>query len=269
MSVYGFNEELWVRLLEAHWNSGERDVETILRVLRKFGVEEGEIIDLGCGIGRLSIRLALRGYRVLGIDLSPLCVMRAKSLARHYGVENRTKFIVGDYYDLEKHVKEQKKFHAALNFQTVSWKGKETAEKLAKLYLTLSRFMESGGLLIIQEVCRELLVKAMLEAPTILRWFKEYNGLLYLNKWSYNPKTSTLASVKRIYEASNCHYRLVAEIRRESYLPSILEYRSVLESSGWEVINVNPSVKVNMENFGDYSENPWLLYSFTLTARKR
>ena len=269
MRVYGFNEELWVRLLEIHWKSGEKDVETILRVLREFGVEGGDIIDLGCGIGRLSVRLALRGYRVLGIDLSPLCIVRAKSLARRYGVENKTEFIVGDYYDLEKHVKGQRKIRAALNFQTVSWKGKETADKLVKLYLILRRFMKDGGLLIIQEICRELLVKAMLAAPTILRWFREYDDLLYLNKWSYNPKTSTLASVKRIYEASNGHYRFVAEIRRESYIPSILEYRRVLESSGWEVINVNPSIKVNMENFGEYSENPWLLYSFTLTARKR
>ncbi len=41
----------------------------------------GRLIDLGCGTGRLLLALARRGYRVLGVDLSPemLAVAREKS----------------------------------------------------------------------------------------------------------------------------------------------------------------------------------------------
>lgn len=31
----------------------------------------GRLIDLGCGTGRLAIALAIRGYRMIGVDLSP------------------------------------------------------------------------------------------------------------------------------------------------------------------------------------------------------
>ncbi|MGW1161091.1 class I SAM-dependent methyltransferase [Streptomyces sp. NPDC002513] len=52
----------------------------------------GEVLDLGCGTGSLSLLAAERGHRVTGVDLSPamLALARAK-LAGHDAV-----FLVGD-----------------------------------------------------------------------------------------------------------------------------------------------------------------------------
>ncbi len=40
-----------------------------------------EILDMGCGEGRHSIELARRGYKVTGVDISPILIKAAKSRA--------------------------------------------------------------------------------------------------------------------------------------------------------------------------------------------
>ena len=40
------------------------------RVLKRSGVEAQTVLDLACGTGSLSVLLAARGYRVLGVDCS-------------------------------------------------------------------------------------------------------------------------------------------------------------------------------------------------------
>lgn len=45
------------------------------------------ILDLGCGTGRHSVELARRGYQVVGVDLSPAQLRRAREKAAAVGVE--------------------------------------------------------------------------------------------------------------------------------------------------------------------------------------
>lgn len=44
--------------------------EYILCVLRSSGISDGHILELGCGTGLISMRLAKGGYKVTGIDIS-------------------------------------------------------------------------------------------------------------------------------------------------------------------------------------------------------
>src|SRR5262245_34869396 len=43
----------------------------LLALLRRQGIREGLVVDLGCGSGIWAEILVREGYRVLGIDLSP------------------------------------------------------------------------------------------------------------------------------------------------------------------------------------------------------
>ncbi len=67
-------------------------------------VQEVFLLDAGCGEGYYSCRLADRGYRVLGVDLSKFAVDAATKAARNQRTgssrESRTVFAVGSVFEL-------------------------------------------------------------------------------------------------------------------------------------------------------------------------
>ncbi len=68
---------------------------------RALGVKPAaRILDLGCGAGRHAIELALRGYRVTGIDISPWLLEVARQRAAEAGVD--VAFVQGSLADLPK-----------------------------------------------------------------------------------------------------------------------------------------------------------------------
>ncbi|HYC58079.1 MAG TPA: class I SAM-dependent methyltransferase [Thermoanaerobaculia bacterium] len=57
----------------AFFESGEREVEALFAAIRRFHpyLEIHDVLELGCGPGRLLPAFAQRGFRVTGVDLSP------------------------------------------------------------------------------------------------------------------------------------------------------------------------------------------------------
>jgi SAM-dependent methyltransferase len=53
----------------------------LLRILRGHGVNEGLVVDLGCGSGRWAAELNRSGYDVLGLDQSPAMIQLARRIA--------------------------------------------------------------------------------------------------------------------------------------------------------------------------------------------
>jgi SAM-dependent methyltransferase len=59
------------------------------------------VLDVGCGVGRWSRRLARRGAHVTGIDLSPTMISEAKRRAASEGVAGRCRFETQDLSALD------------------------------------------------------------------------------------------------------------------------------------------------------------------------
>ena len=69
-------------------NAFTRDtVNEVAFVLDMMNLSPGaRSLDVGCGTGRHSIELAIRGYSVTGVDLSAGMLAQAKAAAKHAGV---------------------------------------------------------------------------------------------------------------------------------------------------------------------------------------
>ncbi|UFJ41294.1 class I SAM-dependent methyltransferase [Brevibacillus humidisoli] len=62
---------------------------------------DGEVLDLACGTGRISIPLAEAGIPVTGIDLSEEMLTSAREKAEQAGVAGRIQFLQGDMRGFE------------------------------------------------------------------------------------------------------------------------------------------------------------------------
>jgi ubiquinone/menaquinone biosynthesis C-methylase UbiE len=58
------------------------------------------VLDIGCGTGRLLLRLLPRVELGIGVDLAPEMIKRAGEIAREQGLQDRLQFLVGDAYAL-------------------------------------------------------------------------------------------------------------------------------------------------------------------------
>ena len=61
----------------------------------------GPVLELGCGTGRVALAIADAGIDVVGVDISPRMIERAKAKAEAAGTAARTRFAVGDMADPE------------------------------------------------------------------------------------------------------------------------------------------------------------------------
>lgn len=68
------------------WSIGAPQPE--MAALIEQGVVRSEVLDAGCGHAELSLALAAKGYRVVGLDLSPTAVAAATAAAKERGLDS-------------------------------------------------------------------------------------------------------------------------------------------------------------------------------------
>jgi SAM-dependent methyltransferase len=91
----------------------ERTLREVDFVVEKLELEPGaRVLDVACGHGRHSLELARRGFRVVGVDLSPRSLERAREAARGEGLD--VEFVHSDMRELDF----EDEFDAAINLFT-------------------------------------------------------------------------------------------------------------------------------------------------------
>jgi len=80
------------------WDVGAPQPEIVR--LAAEGEIVGDVLDVGCGTGENALHLAALGHRVVGIDVAPTAVARAREKAAARGLP--ASFLVADALDLGK-----------------------------------------------------------------------------------------------------------------------------------------------------------------------
>ncbi|MFA6254662.1 MAG: methyltransferase domain-containing protein [Patescibacteria group bacterium] len=90
-----FSSELTKDMYLAQAEKGLWQSEEI--VIDKYFPKNSSVLDIGCGTGRTTIPLHLKGYQVLGVDITPMMIesakkiITAKKLDIHYQIGDATK----------------------------------------------------------------------------------------------------------------------------------------------------------------------------------
>lgn len=118
----------------------DREVELVEQLVREHGSGEARtILDLGCGTGNHAIRLAERGYDVVGVERSAAMLELAREKAESAGVELHQADVRD--FELGRGVDAVLMLFAVLGYQT------EDDDALAAL-ATARRHLRPGGLLV-------------------------------------------------------------------------------------------------------------------------
>lgn len=131
-------------------------------VCRIAGLGSGaKILDAGCGPGRISVELALRGLEVTGVDLIQSELDAAAESATDEGVD--IELIKADLRTF----RSEKKYDAAINLYT-SFGYCDTMEEDAQILKCIYDSIKDGGYFILENLSREIAIKDFTEGE----WFK-------------------------------------------------------------------------------------------------
>lgn len=189
-----------------------------------LGGRPGSVLDLGCGPGLYTERLAARGCRCLGIDFSPASIRHARLVAEERGLS--CTYALGDVRAVD--------FGAGhdLAMCVFGELNTFTREDAAKLLARVRRSLRDGGTLLLEVHTYASVVAAGTARPS---WYASSCGLfsdrphLVLSEHAWSAAAAT---------ARTCHHVLddtgaVDEYGESLHAYSDEEYRHLLVEAGF------------------------------------
>lgn len=141
------------------WAEAPAVAEAVCRIA---GLSKGaKILDAGCGLGRISVELALRGLEVTGVDLIQSELEAAAETAADENVD--LELIRADLRTF----KSDKKFDCAVNLYT-SFGYCDTIEEDAQILKSIFDSLRGGGYFILENLSRETAIMNFTEGE----WFE-------------------------------------------------------------------------------------------------
>ena len=209
-----------------------------------YGAEGPAILDAGCGPGRISVELALRGARVTGVDL-----IRGFLNAAHDSAEDEGVTLDLEQADLRTFVRPES-FDAAVSLYT-SFGYCDTIEEDMQILKNVAASLKTGGWFVLEMTGREIAVRDFTEGE----WF-ERGGFTVLTEFS----------VVGAWEGLRSRWMLIDESGRKidhsfvQRLYSAVELKRLMQASGFSSVEI----------YGDFDFSPYneKARTMVLVARK-
>jgi len=227
--------------------------EGLKRIFEGNGIDEGaRILDLACGIGRISINLAKLGYNVVGVDISQLFLEQAQNWAAKEDLEEKVRFYKMDAKEAARQLrkKEPEKFDAIVNLGTAM--GYYGEEDDLRTFSSLRETTRPRALLVVETVNRDYLVKNF-QSLSVSRM----GGIELHDSRDLNLETSFMENSWKFYKKQRGSLKLLSDIPVSHRVYSLHELKSLLESVGWRYL----------KSYGKLSElTPFSVDSFHMTV---
>jgi SAM-dependent methyltransferase len=205
---------------ERRWAEVPGVCDLIEKILGKPEPARTPVLDALCGVGRVSIELASRGYPVTGVDLSPRYLEAARSCAEGLPCE----FIESDIRDFCR----PGAYRLAIDLYN-SFGYLETPAEDLRMLTSIRRSLVPGGCFIMEMFGKE----------TVARDFKD-------NEWWERDGVTVMAetAVLGAWEGLRSHWRVIegertSEYRFDQRLYSGTELERALVAAGFSEVSIH------------------------------
>ena len=240
--------DIFLKIMNERWKTAEEEAKAIARVFKKHGLENGKILDLMCGNGRIAINLARLDYEVVGVDISPLYIEDARRRAKEHRVEEKVKFLAGDVRNLKSILKPfgEQFFDAVINVWTsIGFFDEKTDEAI---FTNARKYSKDDALLVIAGCAsRDQLLRIFSR-----RIWEEIGDIIILHDNELGCFQSRLKSTWYVYEKSlDKKLSFIGKLTLNLRLYSVHEILSILNRASWSLVEAYGNI-INMTPFGIY-----------------
>lgn len=224
--------DLFLRLLNQRWSGTEELVDGMTKVLDRFGIGAGHLLDLCCGNGRISIYMAKKGFNAVGVDISRAFLEDAERKAREHGVSNLVTFLEGDIRKLEEVVRTR--YSRPFDVLVSAWASVgfyKAADELS-IFKQARQLSREGAILFVAETMHTEYLSIKF-APTS---YTELNRFVILKNRKYEPITAQAKTSWIFYSKRGRDLELMDRVDTTHHVYSLGELSSLLLNAGWETV---------------------------------
>jgi ubiquinone/menaquinone biosynthesis C-methylase UbiE len=217
--------------MNQRWLKTEELANGLAKVLDKFGIKSGNLLDLCCGNGRVSIYMAKKGFKTVGVDISRAFLEDAGKKAREHEVTNLVTFLEGDVRDLNKVIGNSfQHFDVVVNAWTsIGFYEEKDDLDIFKQARQLSR---EGAILFVAETMHTEYLSVKF-APTS---YAELDHIVMLENRKYDPITSQATTSWIFYNKRGQDLEFVDKVDITHHVYSLSELSSLLRKAGWDTV---------------------------------
>jgi len=194
------------------------------------------ILDLCCGHGRHSLKLAQRGYKVTGVDITSLFLKVAREEAAKAGVE--VEFIEGDMREIPF----EDEFDAAINIFTSFGFFKDEEEDF-KVIKQVDKALKAKGKFILDTINRERILADFMPRD----WEKFEDGTLTITERTFDHKRSMIHCCITVLKPDGTENKMVHSFR----MYTLREFVLMFKRAGLDISDV----------YGDFDKSEYNLKS--------
>jgi SAM-dependent methyltransferase len=236
------NPLAYLPFLENQRKDSVKEVDGLVKLLSQSGIRDGsKILDFSCGIGRHSIELAKRGYKVVGYDPSPMFVEIAKKCAGKEIVDTSRSpiFYQGNPYYLSRLLLNETGFDAILIMDnSIGYAG--TSGDLIMLK-ALNKIGRKDCVLIIEAESRDWRLRNF-ESLSV----HEFENIIVREEWKFYLEISQFESLSSFYKKlksnNKSSLQKLLQLRTTMRLYSLHELIALLKECKWKYLGCYDSI---------------------------
>jgi ubiquinone/menaquinone biosynthesis C-methylase UbiE len=220
--------DVFERTMEGRVEGTDEEVDQLLDLLDRHGVDPETALDVACGIGRHAVEFATRGLTVRGVDISPAYVESARERAEEAGVADSVTAEVGDMRELEG---VEGSYDLVTNMWTAfGYFDDATNEAVAEGFC--ERVADDGAL--VMELANK--EHQMGNYRDSSAGFDE--GDLYVERREYTPGTGRIETTFTLFEQDEDDYEFLGEVEWDLRMYAPAELRRLLERAGFADVSL-------------------------------